>query len=110
MVWIKQLGLPGTDEFYSSKWQDMATVRIPSLLREVTDGRSEVEASGRTLREVVRSLDAAYPGIRDRLIEDGNVRPELSFAVDGEVAEMGLLQPVEENSEIVIVPAISGGH
>lgn len=87
----------------------MAMVQIPSLLRDLTAGRSAVHAAGRTLRQVVDSLDAAYPGIKARLVEDGAIRPELSFAVDGEITPLGLLQPVEENSEVVIVPAVSGG-
>ncbi|MHB8574104.1 MAG: MoaD/ThiS family protein [Dehalococcoidia bacterium] len=87
----------------------MAIVRIPSLLRELTGGRAEVEASGRTLREIVRSLDAAFPGIGNRLLDEDSLRPELSFAVDGEIADLGLLQPVSERSEIIILPAISGG-
>ncbi len=87
----------------------MATVRIPSLLRNLTGGRPEVEASGRTLRQVVDSLDASYPGFKSRILEDGALRPELSFAVDGETAELGLLQPVHETSEVLILPAMAGG-
>lgn len=87
----------------------MAVVQIPSLLRNLTAGRSEVRASGRTLRQVVDALETDYPGIKERLVEDGAIRPELSFAVDGEIAPLGLLQPVAENSEVVIVPAVSGG-
>ncbi len=42
-------------------------------------------------------------------MEDGSLRPELAFAVDGETAELGLLQPVGERSEVLILPAMSGG-
>ena len=79
------------------------------MLRDLTGGRSEVQVSGRTLREVVRSLDQQYPGMAARLLEDGRPRSEIAFAVDGVVADLGLLQPVEERSEVIIMPAISGG-
>ncbi len=87
----------------------MAVVRIPSLLRTLTDGRPEVEASGRTLRQVIDSLDLSCPGFKSRILEDGALRPELSFAVDGETAELGLLQPVGDTSEVLILPAMAGG-
>jgi molybdopterin synthase sulfur carrier subunit len=87
----------------------MATVRIPSLMRDLTDGRASVEVPGRTVRQVFDALEAAYPGVKARLIEDGMLRPDYSVAVDGETAELGLLQPVAEHSEVIIVPAISGG-
>jgi molybdopterin converting factor small subunit len=87
----------------------MALVRIPSLLRDISGGRSEVEVQGRNLRQVVDALDAQCPGIKARLMEDGSLRPELAFAVDGETAELGLLEPVGERSEVLILPALSGG-
>ena len=87
----------------------MATVRIPALLRDLTGGRNEVEVAGRNLRQVVAALEAGFPGMGARLLDEGEQRPELAFAVDGEVATLGLLQPVAENSEVVILPAIGGG-
>lgn len=87
----------------------MPTVHIPSLLRGISAGRPEIEVSGRTLRQVIASLDAVCPGMQDRLLDDGALRPELSFAVDGEVTTLGLLQPVGEHSEVLILPAIGGG-
>ena len=87
----------------------MVTVRIPALMRDLTGGRNEVAVAGRTLRQVIAALEADYPGMGTRLLEDGSPRPELAFAVDGEVATLGLLQPVGESSEVVILPAISGG-
>ena len=50
-----------------------------------------------------------YPGMKDRLVEDGAIRPNLAVAVDGEIARMGLLEKVAENSEVHFVPAIGGG-
>ena len=87
----------------------MVTVRIPSLLQPLTGGAREVCASGKTVREVFADLDRAYPGMGDRLVEDGALRPELAVAVNGEISPLGLLQTVPDNSELVIMPAIGGG-
>lgn len=61
------------------------------------------------VRQVIERLEELYPGIKDRLVEDGEIRPNLAVAIDGDVAIMGLLQKVGENSEVHFVPAIAGG-
>ena len=87
----------------------MPTVWIPSLLRSFTNGRATVQVEGRTLREVFDNLDATYPGIRDRIVANGRIRPAISISVDNELVNTGLLYEVEETSEIYLLPAISGG-
>ena len=87
----------------------MATVWIPSLLREICGGERVVEVEGRTVRQVIDALEARCPGIRARLIEDGDLRPDLAVAVDGETTQIGLLQPVGAASEVHILPALGGG-
>ena len=87
----------------------MATVFIPSLLRPLTNDRGELSVGGSTVGEVVNNLIAEYPGLADRLLEDGRLRGNLSVAVDGEITTMGLLETVDDDSEIHFVPAISGG-
>jgi molybdopterin synthase sulfur carrier subunit len=87
----------------------MATVWIPPLVRDLTGGRETVTAAGATVRQVIAALDRAYPGIRDRLCEDDRLRPGIAAVVDGTVANLGLLQPVMENSEVHFLPAIGGG-
>ena len=44
------------------------------------------------------------------MIEDDDLRSNLAVAVDGEVARMGLMERVGENTEIHFVPAIGGGN
>jgi molybdopterin converting factor small subunit len=46
-------------------------VRIPTILRSYTGGAAEVTAAEGTLREVIAGLDAAYPGLGGRIIDDG---------------------------------------
>jgi hypothetical protein len=79
------------------------------MLRELTGGRSTVEASGVTVREVIEDLERRWPGIRDRLTDGGRLRPNLTVAIDGEVCPLGLRERVEPSSEVHFVAAIKGG-
>jgi molybdopterin synthase sulfur carrier subunit len=85
-------------------------VYIPAMLRELTGGKSTVEAAGATVREIIEDLERQWPGIRERLIEDGRLRSNLSVAVDGEVSTLGLREKVEPSSEVHFVAAIKGGR
>ena len=87
----------------------MATVFIPTMLQPLTNGVKHVDFEARNLRQVVDGLDGLFPGIKDKLLVDGKIRPNLAVAIDGEVARMGLLEKVGENSEVHFVPAIGGG-
>ncbi|MBM3734320.1 MAG: MoaD/ThiS family protein [Acidobacteria bacterium] len=87
----------------------MAVVFIPTLLRPLSGGVDRVEASGQSVRDVIENLESLYPGMRDRLMDGGRLRPNVSVAVDGEVCPMGALEPVGPASEIHFVTAISGG-
>lgn len=87
----------------------MATVFIPTMLQSSTGGAKQVHVSGSNLRQVIDGLDQAFPGIKLRLVEEGQVRSNLAVSIDGEIARMGLLEKVGENSEVHFVPAISGG-
>ncbi len=87
----------------------MATVFVPSLMQNLTGGAHRVQIAGATVRQVIDNLDDAYPGVKERLVEDGRVKPNISVAVDGEVTPLGMLEKVGENSEVHFLPAIGGG-
>jgi molybdopterin synthase sulfur carrier subunit len=87
----------------------MATIFIPTMLQKMTDGAQKVDMDVRNVRQVIERLEEIYPGIKDRLLEDGDIAPNIAVAIDGDVAIMGLLQRVGENSEVHFVPAIGGG-
>ena len=87
----------------------MAKVWVPTLLRSLCQGERVVVVPGRSVRQVVDNLEARCPGIRERLVEDGELRPDLAVSVDGETTQIGLLQPVGEQSEVHILPALGGG-
>lgn len=89
----------------------MPTVWIPSLMRNLTGGVEQTQVEGKTMRQIVDKLDARYPGFKSRLCdEEGRrIRPNIAVMIDGRNSRMGLLEKVEENSEIHFLPAISGG-
>lgn len=87
----------------------MPFVWIPALLRPLTGGLERVSASGSTLVAIIADLDAHYPGLRDRLCDGDHLRPGLAAVIDGNVARLGLDEPVSEASEVHFVHAIGGG-
>ena len=101
------MALPGHRRHLAA--EAMATVWIPSLLRPLCGGERVVTVAGGSVRQVIDNLDARCPGIRDRLIDEGELRPDLAVSVDGETTQIGLLQPVGEESEVHILPALGGG-
>ena len=87
----------------------MATIFIPPMLQKMTGGDKKVDMDARNVRQVIDRLDELYPGIKNRLVEDGEILPNLAIAIDGDVAIMGMLEKVREDSEVHFVPAIGGG-
>lgn len=85
------------------------TVWIPALYRDLTDGQETVQVAGKTIGEVIANLETRFPGMADRLTEEGRVRPHISVAVNGDVVSRRLNQRLERPSEVHFVPAIGGG-
>ena len=78
-------------------------------MQTLTGGESKVEIQGSTVRQIVENLEKAFPGMKQRLVEDNRIKPSISVAIDGEVTPMGMLEKVGENSEVHFLPAIAGG-
>ncbi|MCC6591242.1 MAG: MoaD/ThiS family protein [Bryobacterales bacterium] len=87
----------------------MAKVFIPTLLKELTGGQTEVQADGSTVRQIIQDLDRQFPGIGARLTDGGRLQPNISVAIDGEVTPLGLVEKVPLNAEVHFVTAIKGG-
>ena len=88
------------------------TVRIPTILRSYTGGASEVTASGGTLAEVIDGLEASYPGIRARVLdEQGRLRRFVNVYVGDEDVRFadGLRTPVPDGASVSVIPAVAGG-
>jgi len=79
-------------------------------MRELTDGKAKVEIDGKTLRQVIRNLEAQFPGTRDRLCDqEDRINPGISVFIDGSVSRQGLYAELQEATEIHFLPAIGGG-
>lgn len=86
-------------------------VRIPTILRSFTGGEKAVTAEGTSLQAVITHLDAAYPGIGDRLLDDSGLRRFVNVYLNDEDVRFldGLATPVADNDSITILPAVAGG-
>ena len=87
----------------------MAVVWIPALLQDITGGQQNVSVEGSTVREIIEKLESVYPGIKARLCAGNGLRRGIAVAVDTQIGRLGLSEPVQENSEVHFLPAISGG-
>ena len=83
-------------------------VHIPATMRHLTDGETVVEVEGVNVRQVIRNLDAAYPGFAELLLRDNVPAPGVAVAVNGNVTG-AILAKLEEGSDIYFVPALGGG-
>ena len=88
----------------------MARVWIPMPLRDLTRGQEMVDVPARNVRQVVDELETLFPGVKARLCQGAGLRPGLAVAVDGQLANLGLLHPVGPDSEVHFYPAIGGGE
>ncbi|MBI3726353.1 molybdopterin-synthase adenylyltransferase MoeB [bacterium] len=89
----------------------MATVRIPTPLRSLAKGQSEVAVKGSTVAEVIANLDAAHAGLKERICDAQGIRRFVNVFVNDEDVRFagGLEASVKEGDTISIVPAIAGG-
>ncbi len=88
------------------------TVRIPTTLRTLTAGNSEVQIEGSKVSEVLDNLEAAHPGFAQRILdESGALRRFVNvFVADDDIRYLdGLDTPVAQGATVSIIPAVAGG-
>jgi len=88
------------------------TIRVPTTLRTLTAGESEIHVEAGTVGEVLAGLESAHPGFSERILDDeGNLRRFVNvFVSDDDVRFMeGLATPVPDGETVSIVPAVAGG-
>ena len=90
-------------------------VRIPTILRSYTGGEKAVDASGRTLSELIENLENNHPGIKERLVEDKDGQDDLRRFVNVYVNDEdvrftgGLGTELSDGDQVVVLPAVAGG-
>ncbi len=88
------------------------TVRVPTTLRTLTAGNSEISVEGTTVAEVLDGLESAHPGFKERLLDaDGGLRRFVNlYVADDDVRfRDGLATPVADGDTVSIIPAVAGG-
>ena len=91
----------------------MTRVRIPPTLRDAVGGAREVDASGKTVRELLADLGERFPGLGSQVLENGNeIAPFVNVYVNNEDVRTleGLETPVEETTTVILLPAMAGGE
>jgi MoaD family protein len=86
-------------------------VRIPTILRGYTDGAKTVEGTGKTLDELIDDLETRHAGLRERLVENGDLRRFVNVYLNDEDVRFtgGLATTLDDGDSVTIIPAVAGG-
>jgi molybdopterin converting factor small subunit len=78
-------------------------VVLTGSLREIAGSDAEIEIDASNVRDLLRELETHVPGISQK-VEDG-----LSIALDGDIIQDPMLEPIGPNTEVHFLPPIRGG-
>ncbi|MFN4259726.1 MAG: MoaD/ThiS family protein [Gemmataceae bacterium] len=86
-------------------------VHIPTPMRQHTEGKAVVEASGGSVQAVLDDLGRQYPEITKRVMENGQVRRFINLYLNDEDIRYldSLTTSVKDGDELSIIPAVAGG-
>ena len=79
-------------------------------MQALTGGQKTVRVAGASVRRNINNLEKEFPGIRSQLCdeEEDDLLPGVAVIIDGEASQLGMLERVEENSEVHFLPALGG--
>ncbi|MFD4575141.1 MoaD/ThiS family protein [Streptomyces sp. NPDC058417] len=86
-------------------------VRIPTILRQYTDGQKAVEGSGDTLADLFADLETRHAGIQARIVDDGQLRRFVNVYLNDEDVRFvdGITTKLTDGDTVTILPAVAGG-
>ncbi len=86
-------------------------VRIPTILRTYTGGEKAVTGDGASLSALIDDLEASHPGIKERLIDEGDLRRFVNVYINDEDVRFigGLEAGLSDGDQVVVLPAVAGG-
>jgi len=86
-------------------------VKIPTILRTYTAGEKAVSAEGKTLSALIDDLEANHSGIKERLIDNGDLRRFVNVYINDEDVRFigGLEAELKDGDQVVVLPAVAGG-
>ncbi|AQS69368.1 MoaD/ThiS family protein [Streptomyces pactum] len=86
-------------------------VRIPTILRQYTDGQKAVEGTGNTLAELFADLETRHPGVQARIVDGEQLRRFVNVYLNDEDVRFldGIDTKLTDGDSITILPAVAGG-
>jgi molybdopterin synthase sulfur carrier subunit len=83
----------------------------PTILRTYTGGEKSVDANGATLTALIDDLEANHPGLKDRLLDNGDLRRFVNVYINDEDVRFigGLEATLADGDQVVVLPAVAGG-
>ena len=86
-------------------------VRIPTILRTYTGGEKAVTAEGASLSALIDDLETNHSGIKDRLLDNGELRRFVNVYINDEDVRFigGLEAELKDGDQVVVLPAVAGG-
>ncbi|MFI9603614.1 MoaD family protein [Streptomyces sp. NPDC004069] len=86
-------------------------VRIPTILRQYTDGQKAVDGNGETLADLIADLEARHPGIQARIVEGEQLRRFVNVYLNDEDVRFldGISTKLTDGDNVTILPAVAGG-
>ncbi len=82
----------------------MARVVLVGNLAQLTGGVAEFQLSATSVKQLFQQLAELHPAHRSRHLEEG-----VAVAIDGQIYQDALFQPIGPNSEVFLLPQIAGG-
>jgi sulfur-carrier protein len=81
----------------------MARVVLIGNLAQLTGGVVEFDLSATSVKQLFQQLAQLHPALGPHL-EDG-----VAVAIDGQIYQDSLLEPIRADSEVFVLPQIAGG-
>ena len=86
-------------------------VSLPTIMRPLANNLRRVEAHGENLAAAIESLDANYPGLKAKIVEDGQIRRYVNVYINDEDVRFlnGLNSALSDGDRVDVLPAVAGG-
>jgi sulfur-carrier protein len=81
----------------------MARVVLVGNLAQLTDGVGEFDLAATSVKHLFELLTERHPALA-RHLDEG-----VAVAIDGQIYQDALLEPIAADSEVFIIPQIAGG-
>ncbi len=80
----------------------MATLHVPSGLRQFTGGEATVELDATRVNDALEQFARRYPAVASHIAD-------MAVAIDGEIFTQPGYQPLSPSNEVHLLPRIAGG-